>query len=347
MDKGSSIPDEEWERFLREAEAGTGDAPEEPSARARMVTRRLDDEPAPPPGWRVHEPPRRRNGKRWYVVGLIVVVALFGLTLSPGLVNGWFGGGTGGDSAGASGRATLDAPFKGSPAEHWATGTAGITMPSAHATGWMSEKQVDEALESSLAFLVDSGLDPAVLRGKRPVKAIAALNPEQADVEEYLAHAFDRPSRGDDPLLLFSRFDPSYVRLAGDVIRTRGRITYRAGDRGAVDVTADVTFVYPVVRAEGDSDEVARTIVRREIVMSWENPAEVEITPGTFSLRTYRMDAANGGCGDTTGYFVPEFGKDRGPSEEGARVDPYERDMSMDERMRDRDASECGTATRT
>ncbi|MFG2629047.1 hypothetical protein [Streptomyces sp. NPDC048473] len=34
---GASIPDEEWERFLRDAEAGTPGAPEEPSARARMV----------------------------------------------------------------------------------------------------------------------------------------------------------------------------------------------------------------------------------------------------------------------------------------------------------------------
>ncbi|MFG2354246.1 hypothetical protein [Streptomyces sp. NPDC048521] len=39
-----SIPDEEWERFLREAQAGTEGAPEEPSARARMVAARLREE---------------------------------------------------------------------------------------------------------------------------------------------------------------------------------------------------------------------------------------------------------------------------------------------------------------
>ncbi|MFJ4502723.1 hypothetical protein [Streptomyces sp. NPDC088864] len=346
VNQGSSIPDEEWERFLREAEAGTGGAPEEPSARARMVTRRLHDEPAPPRGWRVHEPPRRQRGKVWYVLGLVVVVALFVVALAPGRVADWFGSDSGG-SAPASGRATLDAPFDGSPAEHWAAGTAGITMPSAHATGWMDEKQVGAALDSGLAFLVDSNLDPAVLRGERPVKAIAALDPKQADVKEYLAHAFDRPSRDDDPLLLFSRFDPSYARLAGDVIKTRGGLTYRRGERGAVDITADVTFVYPVVRADGGSDEVARTIVRREIVMSWEDPAEVDTTPGTFSLRSYRVDSANGGCENTTGYFVPAFGEDRGAPEGDERVDPYERGTSMDERMRDRGAAECGTATRT
>ncbi|MFJ3825651.1 hypothetical protein [Streptomyces nodosus] len=35
-------------RFLREAEAGAGGAPEEPSARARMVARRLREESGPP-----------------------------------------------------------------------------------------------------------------------------------------------------------------------------------------------------------------------------------------------------------------------------------------------------------
>ncbi|WUS99764.1 hypothetical protein OHA46_25155 [Streptomyces sp. NBC_00708] len=348
MDKGgSSIPDEEWERFLREAEAGTPGAPEEPSARARMVTRRLREEPGPPQGWRTHEPPRRRRGRAWYVVGLLVVVALFVVALDPGRVTGWLGFDGGGGSAAASGQPTLDDPFKGSPAEHWAAGTAGITMPSARATGWMSEKQVADALDSSLAFLSDSGLDPAVLRGERPVKAIAALNPKQADVREYLANAFDTPDRENDPLTLFSRFDPSYARLAGDVIKTRGGITYREGERGAVEVTADVTFVYAVVRASGDSDEVARTIARREIVMSWDDPGKVLIEPGTFSLKAYRVDSANGGCSNTTGYFRPEFAKERGPSDDGTKVDPYERGTSMDERMRDRDASDCGTATRT
>ncbi|MEU2249260.1 hypothetical protein [Streptomyces sp. NPDC019224] len=346
MDKGgSAIPDEEWERFLREAEAGTSGAPEEPSARARMVAQRLREEPGPPLGRRTRQPPRRRGGV-WYVVGLLAVVVLFVVTLGPGRLAGRLGFDGGGGSA-ASGQPTPDDPFKGSPAEHWAAGTAGITMPSARATGWMSEKQVAEALDSSLAFLVDSSLDPAVLRGERPVKAIAALNPEQADVKRYLASAFDTPTRKNDPLLLFSRFDPSYARLAGDVIRTRGEITYREGERGAVEVTADVTFVYPLVRAAGDSDEVARTIARREIVMSWDDPDEVIIEPGTFSLRSYRVDSANGGCDNTTGYFVPEFEKERGPSDDGTRVDPYERSTSMDERMRDRDAAECGTATRS
>ncbi|MEH1097107.1 hypothetical protein [Micromonospora sp. CPCC 205739] len=47
-------------------------------------------------------------------------------------------------------------------------------------------------------------------------------------------------------------------------------------------MTADVTFVYPVTPAgDGGRDaEVVRTIVRREVVMSWDDPAKVIAEPG-------------------------------------------------------------------
>lgn len=92
---GESIPDDEWERFLREAEAGTKDAPEEPSARARMVARRLQEESGRPEPWRSHQPARRQGGKGWYVIGLLVAVALLVVALDPGRVVSWFGGGGG------------------------------------------------------------------------------------------------------------------------------------------------------------------------------------------------------------------------------------------------------------
>ncbi|MFD2689210.1 hypothetical protein ACFS5L_30910 [Streptomyces phyllanthi] len=361
---GTSIPDEEWERFLREAEAGVQDAPEEPSARARMVARRLREEPGPPRGWRTHEPPRRKRGKGWYVVGLLLAVGLLVVALDPGRVVGWFGGGDG-ESAplateserpdqpppteAADQQPTLEQPFKGSPAVRWGDGTAGIGLPAARATGWMSKKQVARALDRSRDFLAESNLDPAVLRGERPSEAIALINPHQKDVQDYLATAFSAPSEENDPLRLFSRFEKSEVRLVGDVVKTRGRITYREGKRGAVEVTTDVTYVYPVVRAAEGSDEVARTIVRREVVMSWDDPAKVITEPGTFSLVSYTSDTANGGCDTYTGYFTPEFTADRATSGsgDGREVDPYDRSESMDSRVRDADDAGCRTATRT
>ncbi|WP_329366572.1 hypothetical protein OG896_17660 [Streptomyces sp. NBC_00669] len=358
---GDSIPDEEWERFLREAEAGTRSAPVEPSARARMVARRLREEAGPPEGWRAHQPPRRGRAKAWYAVGLLLVVGLLVVALDPGRAAGWFGGGSG-SGDGKAGRAdasptaksssrlpTPDEPFRGSPAAQWDDGTAGISMPTARATGWMTEKQVARALQQSLDFLAAASLDPAVMRGERPKKAIALVNPHQSDVQDYLSTAFRTPSQENDPLLMFSRFAQTKVRLVGSVVKTRGRITFREGKRGALEVTSDVTYVYPVVRAAKGSDEVARTIVRRETVMSWDDPAKVITEPGTFSFVSYKMDATNGGCSNYTGYFRPEFTADRAPKSPGSgpEMDPYDRTTSMSERLREADGTECGTATRS
>ncbi|WP_405613437.1 hypothetical protein [Streptomyces sp. NBC_01508] len=361
---GSSTSDEEWERFLRESADGVPDAPKEPSARARMVTRRLREEPAPPEGWRTHRPARRpRRLKGWYVVGLLASVALLAVALDPGRVTGWFGddGGAGGPLAAESerpdqappmepaGLPTLDEPFRGSPAARWDSGTAGITLPAARATGWMSEAQVKDALDRSRDFLAASGLDPAVLRGARPAEAIALINPHQKDVQDYLATSFRAPSEENDPLLLFSRFDKEHTRVVGDVVKTRGRISYREGERGALQVTADVTYVYPVTRAAADSggdDEVARTIVRRETVLNWDDPAKVITERGTFSLVSYKAHMTNGGCDAPTGYLVPEYGTERRATDGGAAVDPYDRSGPVTERTGSVDGG-CGTATRS
>ncbi|MFF0106224.1 hypothetical protein [Streptomyces hirsutus] len=361
---GESIPDEEWERFLREAEAGTKGAPEEPSARARMVGRRLREETGRPEPWRSHQPARRQGGKGWYAVGLLVAVALLVVALDPGRVAGWFGGG-GGENAplaveskrpdqpppteAAAQHPTLEQPFRGSPAAQWGDGTAGIGLPEARATGWMSKRQVAQALEKTRDFLAASSLDPGVLRGERPRKAIALINPHQQDVQDYLATAFRAPSRENDPLLLFSRFENTKVRLVGDVVKTRGRITYREGKRGAVEVSTDITYVYPAVRAAAGSDEVARTIVRREVVMSWDDPVKVVVEPGTFSLVSYKVDTTNGGCDIFTGYLTPEFSAERAASRpgDGPEVDPYDRSTSMETRMREAGDAGCGTATRS
>ncbi|WP_308315400.1 hypothetical protein [Streptomyces sp. ISL-100] len=361
------MPDEEWDRFLRESADGTPDAPKEPSARARDVARRLREEPASSEGWRTYSPARPRRKKSLYAVGLVAALALLVVALDPGRVVGWFGG----DGQAASGplateserpdqpsprvaaqRPTLDEPFKGSPAARWASGTAGIAVPTARATGWMSAAQVERALERTRDFLTASSLDPGVLRGEHPRKAIALINPHQQDVQDFLATAFRTPSRKNDPLLLFSRFEKSHARLVGDVVKTRGRITYREGERGALQVTTDVSYVYPVARAAASTDEVARAIVRREVVLNWDDPDKVITEPGTFSLVSYKVDMTNGGCNTVTGYLTPEFAAEQpatgsGDGDgDGPEVDPYDRSTSMAERMEAADEG-CGTATRS
>ncbi|WP_406054874.1 hypothetical protein OG462_05190 [Streptomyces sp. NBC_01077] len=359
----SSVPDDEWERFLRDSVEGVADAPKEPSARARVVTERLRDEPAGGEGWRTYTPapPRRKKGR--YLVGLLAAVALLVVAFDPWEMIGSSDGDgksgpplaqeserpTGAPPVEPARLPTLDEPFRGSPAARWADGTAGITVPAARATGWMSKAQVEKALRQTRDFLAASSLDPAVLRGERPTKAIALINPHQKDVKDYLAAAFrTTPTEANDPLLLFSRFDTSYARVVGDTVKTRGRMTFREGDRGALQVTTDVTYVYPVVQAEAGSDEVVRTIVRREVVLNWDDPSKIITEPGTFSLVSYKVDMTNGGCDTHTGYFTPEFGADGSATGAtgGEAVDPYDRSASMPDGTGSPDGG-CRTATRS
>ncbi|MGW0119756.1 hypothetical protein [Streptomyces sp. NPDC003327] len=367
---GSSVSDEEWERFLRESVTGASGAPVEPSARAREMERRLRDRPGHPESRRTYEPARPRRRKGWYVTGFVACVALLVVAVFPQRVVGWFGGDDGGqdttpaaaetdrprEAPGAEPdlRPTLAEPFRGSPAARWADGAAGITVPEARATGWMNAAEVERALRQSRDFLVATGLDTGVLRGERPTRAIALLNPHQKDVQEYVRTSLSTtaPTPDTDPLLLFSRFRPDGATLVGDTVKTRGRLTYREGKRGAVEVTADVTFVYPVTPAAGDGGadaEVVRTIVRREIVMSWDDPAKVLTAPGTLSLVSYAIDLTNGGCAAPTGYFEPPFGAPDAQSAEGAEhVDPYDRSRPVDTTGgTSPKADGCATATRS
>ncbi|MEU6003674.1 hypothetical protein ABZ837_38455 [Streptomyces sp. NPDC047197] len=363
------MSDEEWDRFLRESVEGKAGAPVEPSARARAVERRLRGRSGQPEGWRTHSParPRRRTG--WYVTGLLAAVALLMVGLFPQQLFGWFGDNDAGQdkaplaaesqspskAPGAEPklRATRAEPFRGSPAARWADGAAGITVPPAKATGWMDTAQVERALRKSRDFLVAAGLDSRVLRGERPTKAIALLNPHQQDVQDYLRAALSTatPTDKTDPLLLFSRFRPEKAQPVGDVVKTRGRLTYREGKRGALEVTADVTFVYPVAAADDDGRdaEVVRTIVRREVVMSWDNPAKVITEPGTMSLVSYTLDMTNGGCSEPTGYFVPPFDTtDEQTADETRRLDPYDRSKPLDTNNgTTATGKDCATATRS
>ncbi|GGT22173.1 MULTISPECIES: hypothetical protein [Streptomyces] len=356
---GTSRSDEEWERFLRESVAGAAGAPKEPSARAREVAKRLRAEPGPPEGWRSHRParPKRRTG--WYAVGLFASLGLLAVVaLAPGRVGGLFAGAdspppaaetarpTQAPPAAAAQRPTRQEPFRGSPAASWADGAEGITVPKAEAVGWMSTAEVEQALARTRDFLIASSLDRGVLRGGHPEKAISLINPHQKDVQDFLKTAFQTPSEKNDPLLLFSRFQPSRTQLVGDTVKTRGRLTYREGERGALRVSADVTFVYPVIRAgAGGDDDILRTIVRRELVLSWDDPAKVITEPGTFSITSYKYDVTNGGCGAPTGHLTPPFGSEGRADGAGAEIDPYDRSAPVGQGGPSGGA--CGKATRS
>jgi hypothetical protein len=394
----SSIPDEQWEAFLREAaEDGGRNAPKEPSARARMVARRLREQdeavreqategngrrrwrkraakpqPSLPPGWRTGPAWREMNGRSrrrrtvGSVIGVVLAAALALVAVRPSLLLDRLPGRDHGSRTSAStlpaetapptsapgavdqaGLPTRKDPFLGSPAQRWADGADAIDVPQAKAVAGISQEDVALALRRTKEFLVDTNLDPAVLRGGRPDAALALLDPRQPHTLPDLRRSLRTPDRDHDPLQLVTRFDPSVVALAGDVVKVRGRMTFSAGDAGEVRVHADYTFVYPLVRAggKGDGGVVARTIIRRDLTMVLLDPHKWITTEGKLGIRSWDSEYYNSECGVHDGYYHPVF-PDSGPTgapATGPSADPYDRSKTL----ADDHHKGCGTVTRT
>ncbi|WP_053730346.1 hypothetical protein [Streptomyces sp. WM6378] len=360
-------------------------APKEPSARARMVTERLRKEqeaaegqargrkgkkrPAEPEGWRTGPAWQEMNGRAgrrrrtWGVLGVFAAAGVLLVALNPSRALSLV---TGGDSSDSSATAqlppetaaptaapsfsdpdhpTLKEPFRGSPAVQYADGAAGIELPDATALGGLSKEQVAAALTRTRDLLIDADLSPATLRGERPEGALALIDPLQKDVLGDFTTALAKPDKAHDPLNFFSRFDPKKVRLVGDVVKTRGRMTFSKDARSGVVVHADYTFVYPLVKAAPGSDEVARTIVRRILDVQVSDPSVMRSTAGKLWIVNYDDDIANSQCSLYDGYLHPEFADETpsGPSPSGSPVDPYDRSRQL---KQDRPEG-CGLVSRT
>ncbi|MEU9301562.1 hypothetical protein [Streptomyces sp. NPDC048269] len=359
------VSDEEWARFMEQAAAGAGDAPREPSARARMVTERLRNQPEPP-GWRT-APVRRERvvGRRLKAAAAIVFIAGIALiAVRPELLIDRVTGRAEARRDAATApplaaesvrptapppsvdpdRATLKEPFRGSPAAQWADGAAGIEVPQATAVGGLSQAQVAEGLGKAKQFLVLANLDPATLRGERPAAALDMIDPGQKQVVDLLEQALARPAKDSDPLQFFTRADPARVRLAGDVVKVRGRMTVEPGEQdGQVNVLVDYTFVYPLIQARAGADEVSRTIVRRQMEFTFADPRKWRIKAGAMQIGPYRYDIVNSECFVYDGYLHPIFSDSpTGVTPSGTPQDPYDRSKDIEQGGQEG----CGVASR-
>ncbi|NGO12261.1 hypothetical protein G5C60_32805 [Streptomyces sp. HC44] len=373
------MPDDVLEQFVRDSERDirASGAPKEPSARARMVTERLRQQEARgelPPGWRTGPTWQERNGRTarrrrlWAIIGVPLALAALVVAMKPSLLPGDpFGtgsaGGTGAHTesvaplpdetapptaaptSGAPGTPTLDRPFAGSPAAQYADGAAGIVLPEATPIGSLTEAQVDKALKQTRKFLVDANLDPKTLLGGTPETALGILDPKQPRMLDDAKSWLREPGEDRDPLSLFTRFDPDEVRLVGDVVKTRGRLTFKPGDHASVAIHADYTFVYALAPAHPDSTEVTRTIVRRVIDVQLSDPTKYEATPGRLAIVRHDQESGNTACDVYDGFLHPQFASDTatGAPPSGPATDPYDRSRDIGRS----EPESCGTVSRT
>ncbi|UQX02521.1 hypothetical protein [Streptomyces sp. RerS4] len=244
-------------------------------------------------------------------------------------------------------RPTLKEPFRGSPALQWADGAAGIEVPAAEAVGGVPREKVAEGLAMAKQFLVSANLDPAVRRGERPTAAIQLLDPKSTETHQEITQSLERPSREHDPLRLFSRYDPAELKPVGDVVKVRGRMWVEPGEQsGQAAIKVDYSFVYPFVKVNGNPEDVARTIVRREATFHVAHGRGWQVTAGRLWPFAYSEDIANSSCDRFDGYLHPSFFSDpvdSGPTPSGTPVDPYDRSKSIESREQEG----CGTVSRT
>ncbi|WP_066953428.1 hypothetical protein [Streptomyces lushanensis] len=330
--------------------------------------------PAQPDGWRTGPPTfaaedRARRRRRW-VTGVLAaaVVLVAGLTVAgelPGLPGGdpasRAGGPAGaeaGDGAvlpaetarptrapavGGTVRPTRERPFAGSPAERWDSGADAIVLPSAKAVNGVSAARVAKGEALLKEFLVASNLDPKVLNGADPVKVLALLDPLQGVYVTDLKEGLRKPSADSDPKWTVTRFDSDEVGIIGHDIRVRGRMTVRRGDPGAAILTADYTFVYPLVSKNGRG-EMTRTVVRRVVEAQVVDPVRWESTDGRIWIRDTKASFGNDACESTDGLVHPRFGSEPGaePSPGATKSDPYDRSRSLSSEF----GGACDVATR-
>ena len=364
--EGSSISDEDWEKFVRDAERDQVAVPKEPSARARMVTERLRQQEArgeQPAGWRTGPAWQDMNGrgsrrrKVWSAIGVLLAVGVAVVALKPSLVL------PGSDSepaaapasplapetsrpsgapADAAGLPTRQRPFTGSPAARWAAGAAAIEVPKAKPVSGVSAARIQTALRLTKEFVVAANLDREVLYGAEPEAALALVDPLQKDYLADLRSALRHPTANNDPTWTITRFDPDEVELVGTEVKVRGRMTVEP-DAGKAMIRADYTFVYPLAKT-GGGNEVARAIVRRVVDVDVSDPAKYQSTEGRIQVHGIDGEISNDDCEIGDGRIHPLFQSDlmSGPLSSGEAIDPYDRSRGVD-----RGTEECGTVSRT
>lgn len=222
-------------------------------------------------------------------------------------------------------------PFAGTPAENWANGAAGITIPAAHPVGTFSASQVAAAYAMTRKLLIAQNLDRATLLGGRPTAFANLLTAQER--KDFLAglNKTGLAKNGDQLSTRYwvASFAPGTTSLVGSVIKVHGTMSARtASEQGNKVLAIDINyrFVY-VVQPQHRPQDWMRIVGRLHGYVeffNWANPGGT-LQPWVL----YRPGMAGGKCGMSDGYTHPDFPSDQSapgqPSDQpsGTPIDPY------------------------
>lgn len=223
---------------------------------------------------------------------------------------------------------TVAAPFRGTPAQSYADGAAGIVIPAAQPVGSYSAAQVAIAYQTTKQLLVAANLNQPTLAGGSPEAFASLLIPTQ---RTFFLTNLDKTGVSSPGEVTSTRgWVTSFAagtRLAGKVIKVDGTMSAAIGsDRGSplLLIHANYLFVYPVTW-RGQPSTLTR-IVDHEII---------EIEFGTYTdpggvLQPWWVPVGGGAagaqCGVTDGFVHPVFpGRSPGKvAPKGKVLNPYD-----------------------
>lgn len=234
-------------------------------------------------------------------------------------------------------------PFAGTPADGWADGAAGITIPAARAHGPYTKAEVRSAYETTRKLLIAANLDWPTLHGGAPTALADLLTQQQRTQFLSGLHttALNKDGTEQNTRTWVSSFAPGSTKFVTTVIRVHGTMSAStATDSGVavLRITVDYLFVYAVEPPHDPADwmRIVQQAYGSVDFAQWDDPGG-PLEPW-YSVGS---ETAGDRCGSRDGYIHPDF--PQGPPDSvqpsGTPRDPYSLATPA--------ASGCQPATRT
>jgi hypothetical protein len=218
-------------------------------------------------------------------------------------------------------------PFAGTPADHWADGAAGITIPAASTHGPYTAAQVRSAYETTREMLIAANLNWPTLRGGNPEAFEKLLI--KPELKQFLAglHTTKVNKSGTDENTRdwITSFAPGGTKFVTTVVKVHGTMkagAVRESGTPVLRITADYLFVY-VVEPPGDPADWMRVVQQASGTVefgSWAGAA------GSFEP-WYSIGGSTSGvrCDTHDGYVHPDYpvGPPDTSQPTGKPVNPY------------------------
>lgn len=225
-------------------------------------------------------------------------------------------------------------PFAGTPADHWADGTAGIVTPKAEPIGGYTKAQVADAYQTTKKLLVAAYLNKQTLLGGPPTAFGDLLVSQQ---RTWLVQNLNKTGVDKDGYSMSSRamvmaFKPGDAQLIGDVIKVHGtmsaKTTVRRGQE-ELDVQVDYLFTYAVEPPRRPTQwmRVVSEAVWTVAFGSWQG-ASSAFAPWVETTAT-GGGVSGAECGTSDGYVYPDYpapvtgDPSASVSPTGTPIDPY------------------------